>query len=127
KARFAASWPARVSPSSHDFTLISIRSEGQFNSIIYEEDDSYRGVRNRWTVLMNQTDALELGVSEGDKVDVCSDNGEMKALSVKLFDLPRSCIAAYYPEANCLTTRVCDPRSHTPQFKSVPVSIAPAA
>lgn len=109
--------------SSRRFTLMTIRSEGQFNSIIYEDKDSYRDVKHRWTVLMNRQDALELGVSEGDVVDLSSDQGEMRAVQVKLFNLPRYCVAAYYPEANVLSSRASDPRSHTPQFKSIPVSV----
>jgi molybdopterin-dependent oxidoreductase alpha subunit len=116
---------ARADPC-FPFTLASIRSEGQFNSIIYEEADSYRGVRDRWSVLMNQSDALELGVAQGEAVDIESATGAMRAVSVHVFDLPRGTVAAYYPEANCLTTRDCDPRSHTPQFKSVPVRVARA-
>ena len=74
-------------------------------------------------MLLNQQDALELGVAEGDVVDIVSDFGQMSAVEVKLFNLPRSCIAAYYPEANVLSSRLTDPRSHTPQFKSIAVSL----
>ncbi len=108
---------------NHAFKLMTIRSEGQFNSIIYEEKDSYRGVNTRWTVLMNQQNALELGVSENDTVDLVSDYGTMKAVTIKIFDVPKGCLAAYYPEANILSSRRCDPRSHTPEFKSVAVSV----
>lgn len=126
RARFVAHRGQLMPASAHLFTLLSIRSEGQFNSIIYDEEDSYRGISDRWSVLMNMTDLLELGLSEGDLVDVQSDSGMMKRLRVKCFDLPSRCVAAYYPEANCLTTRALDPRSHTPQFKSVPVSVSAA-
>ncbi|HSG91811.1 MAG TPA: FdhF/YdeP family oxidoreductase [Pseudomonadales bacterium] len=112
-----------VAQAERPFTLMSIRSEGQFNSIIYEERDSYRGVEDRWSLLMNQQDALELGVGEGGRVDLASDQGRMEGVRVSVFDVPRGCVAAYYPEANVLCTRTSDPRSHTPQFKSVPVSI----
>lgn len=117
--------PARETPRNDErpFTLMSIRSEGQFNSIVYEEEDSYRGVTDRWTVLMHRQDILELGIAPGDKVDIESDSGIMQAVTAQVFDLPRGNIAAYYPEANRLTTRALDPRSHTPGFKSVPVSI----
>ncbi len=106
------------------FMLMSIRSEGQFNSIIYEERDSYRGVDNRWTVLLNQQDALEIGVSEGSLVDLVSDHGRMGKVSVKIFSIARGCAATYYPEANVLTSRASDPRSHTPAFKSIPIAIS---
>ncbi len=124
KASFVAGSAGSVAQShGRPFTLMSIRSEGQFNSIIYEEQDSYRGVDSRWTLLMNLQDALELGSGEGGYVDVTSDRGVMKRLIVKLVDVPRGTVAAYYPEANVLTSKACDPRSHTPAFKSVPVTI----
>ena len=108
----------------HQFTLMTMRSEGQFNSIIYQEKDSYRGVSNRWSVLINWQDALELGVGEGDFVELQSDHGVMHRVEVKFFDVPRGNIAAYYPEANVLCGRHSDPRSHTPAFKSVAVTVS---
>ena len=108
------------------FLLVSLRSEGQFNSIIYEEKDSYRGVEHRWTVLMNQQDVLEAGLTEGDRVDIESDYGSMKQVAIKYFNIPRGNMAAYYPEANVLASRQTDPRSHTPEFKSVAVAITPS-
>ena len=123
KARFVVPEIPPAVESGRPFRLSTLRSEGQFNSIIYEEKDSYRGVANRWTVLMNQQDALELGVGEGDQVDLTSDWGAMAAVQVKLFNLPKGCLAAYYPEANALGSRLMDPRSHTPEFKSVAVSV----
>ena len=44
-------------------------------------------------------------------------------VSVKAFDLPQGNLAVYYPEANRLTARSTDPRSHTPNFKSVAVRV----
>lgn len=105
------------------FTLASIRSEGQFNSIIYEETDSYRATDTRWSVLMNQEDANSLGAKAGEKVTLSSPYGEMKDVTVFYFDLPRGNLLAYYPEANCLIGRERDPRSQTPAFKSVKVAV----
>jgi anaerobic selenocysteine-containing dehydrogenase len=117
--------PSRPNSEStaHPFTLMTIRSEGQFNSIIYEENDSYRSVSNRQTVLMNKKDILSKGLSEGDHVTVRSDTGTMHKLEVRAFDLPRGNAMAYYPEANVLVGRSTDPRSKTPSFKAVKVSI----
>jgi len=112
-----------VGGQSAPFTLMTVRSEGQFNSIIYEEKDSYRGTNNRWTVMMNSDDMARLGVAEGDMVDLMSDHGEMKAVYVHGFDLPKGSLMAYYPEANLLTGCEVDPRSKTPAFKSVPVRL----
>jgi molybdopterin-dependent oxidoreductase alpha subunit len=127
KAQFQTSTlPAPVTSSEYPFLMASIRSEGQFNSIIYEESDSYRGTDTRWSVLMNQDDINDLGIAAGDCVDIRSPQGEMKAVKVFVFDLPRGNVMAYYPEANVLIATAHDPRSKTPAFKSVAVTILAA-
>ena len=113
---------------NHDFPmrLMSVRSEGQFNSIIYEQKDSYRQVDQRWAVLMNPNAIALLGIHAGDKVDITSKVGEMKAVTVYPFDLPDGDVMAYYPEANVLIGRDRDARSKTPAFKSVDVKLTPS-
>lgn len=115
--------PDPVTCTEYPFLLASIRSEGQFNSIIYEESDSYRGTDTRWSVLMNPEDINALGIAAGACVDLQSSQGEMKAVKVFAFDVPRGNVMAYYPEANVLIATAHDPRSKTPAFKSVPVDI----
>src|SRR5690606_39205551 len=101
--------------------LATVRSEGQFNSIIYEETDSYRGKAGRYSIFLNSEDMAERGLSEGQKIKLTSDAGEMEGFAT-LFDLPRGSMLAYYPEANVLVGTAVDPRSKTPAFKSVPVT-----
>lgn len=126
KAQFVTREGSRsVTDKNYDFVAMSIRSEGQFNSIIYEEKDSYREVVHRDTVLMNSEDIIRLRLSNGNKVRVKSASGEMKNLEVKSFDLPQGNIMLYYPEANQLVGRNLDSRSKTPAFKSIPVNITP--
>lgn len=105
--------------------LMSVRSEGQFNSIIYEQKDSYRQVDQRWAVLINPKAIASLGIDAGDKVNITSAVGEMKAVTVYPFDLPDGDVMAYYPEANVLIGRDRDARSKTPAFKSVDVKLTP--
>lgn len=124
KAQFQTNpLPAPVTSAEYPFLLASIRSEGQFNSIIYEESDSYRGTDTRWSILMNQVDIDALGIAVGDYADIYSAQGEMQAVKVFAFDIPRGNAMAYYPEANVLIATTHDPRSKTPAFKSVPVQI----
>jgi molybdopterin-dependent oxidoreductase alpha subunit len=103
-------------------TLATMRSEGQFNTIIYEDKDSYRGNAGRYAVLLNREDMARFGVKEGQQVTLASDVGRMPAVATE-FDLPSGSAMAYYPEANVLVGTAVDPRSKTPAFKSVPVWI----
>lgn len=112
-------------PPDGRLMLASVRSEGQFNSIIYEETDSYRGKAGRDTVFLNAADMAERGIGEGDVVVLRTDAGTMRARAMA-FDLPRGSALAYYPEANVLVGTGVDPRSKTPAFKSVPVELAAA-
>ena len=124
KAKFLTSQlPSVTTTLEYPFLLASIRSEGQFNSIIYEETDSYRGTDTRWAVLMNADDMRELTVKVGDLVTLASPIGAMKDVKVVAFDLPKGNLMAYYPEANVLISTNHDPRSKTPAFKSAAVKI----
>ncbi len=111
-----------VVDDAYPLTLMSVRSEGQFNSIIYEEADSYRATKSRWCVLMSPALIRKLGIDK-QRVSLISAHGEMRGLEVYPFDLPEDNLMAYYPEANVLIGRGRDPRSHTPAFKSVPVRL----
>ncbi|MBU6245431.1 MAG: FdhF/YdeP family oxidoreductase [Actinomycetales bacterium] len=108
-----------------EFALMTVRSEGQFNSVVYDEEDLYRGNTRRDVVMMGQSDVTALGLSEGAKVIVSSSAGSMPAI-VAVVDISAGSVAMYYPEANAIVPRSIDPKSLTPAFKSVAVRIAPA-
>lgn len=112
-----------VADSTYPYTLMTVRSEGQFNSIVYEETDSYRQTDDRWSVLLSPATIRRLGVEVHERVTVRSPQGEMRGVKVFPFDLPDGNVMAYYPEANVLVGRERDPRSHTPAFKSIPVTL----
>ena len=108
------------------FVLSTMRSEGQYNSIVYEEKDSYRGTKTRWSILMNADDMKRLGIEPEGKADVISPNGRMDGVTVYPFGMPEGSLLAYYPEANMVTNTRVDPRSKTPAFKSVGVDVVPS-
>lgn len=128
KARFLVRPLAREMESLQTdeltFVLGTVRSEGQFNTTVYEREDVYRQVTSRWVVFMNPEDMRSMGLQAGSTVTLTSEHGLMEALSVQPFDLPRRNLLAYFPEANILTGRAVDPESHTPAFKSIPVRVA---
>ena len=101
-----------------EFRLMTLRSEGQFNTVVYEEEDLYRGNDRRDVVMMNEADARALNLREGDPVVVATEAGRMRVV-VAVVDLPPGNLAMYYPEANVLVPRRLDPLSGTPAFKSI--------
>lgn len=113
------------SPSS--MRLLTMRSEGQFNTVVYEEEDIYRGQERRDVILMNRLDINRLGLRVDQPVTVRSDTGRMPRILVREFDIPPGNCAMYYPEANVLIPRIADPQSRTPAFKSVVVRIDAAS
>ena len=102
---------------------MTVRSEGQFNTIIYEEHDSYRYKAPRDAVFLNRDDMTAFGVVAGQRITLASAQGRMEGVATE-YDLPRGSALAYYPEANVLCGTAVDPRSKTPAFKSVPVWIS---
>lgn len=125
KAVFTTVQIPRTNESNGQFRMASIRSEGQFNTIIYEEHDSFRGMEHRWIVLMNEDDMEKLDIREGDSVTLKNDVGAMENVIAKSFGIPRGNIAAYYPESNVLIPNEFDERSKTPGFKKTMVTIIP--
>lgn len=104
------------------FRLTTIRSEGQFNTVVYEEEDVYRGNTRRDVVMMSATDVDRLSLRDGEGVTVRTETGSLHA-HVAVIDIAPGNIAMYYPEANILVRRRLDPHSRTPAFKSIPAEL----
>ncbi len=119
-------------PHDDEMTLITLRSNDQFNTTIYGFSDRLRGLEgSRDILLINPEEMARHGLAEGQMVMVESafDDGHERAvhgLKVTAFDLPDTCVAAYYPEANpLLPLDYHDKLSKTPAAKGVPVRIRP--
>ncbi|QIG81826.1 FdhF/YdeP family oxidoreductase [Stakelama tenebrarum] len=112
------------------YRLMTLRSNDQFNTTIYGYSDRLRGIEGTRDVLLISPAEMEAaGLVAGQLVSLVSDaedgiHREVGGLAVTPFDLPRGCVAGYYPELNPLI-----PLSHhdklaqTPASKSVPVRI----
>jgi molybdopterin-dependent oxidoreductase alpha subunit len=126
KARFhAVPLPAAPDPASGQLRLMTIRSEGQFNTVVYEDEDLYRGQTRRDIILLNADDIERLGLRVDQPVRVRSSAGEMRFQRVRPFDIRSGNVMMYCPEANILVPRAVDPDSKTPAFKSVLVTLQP--
>lgn len=123
KARFIQVETPQDDLAPDQLRLMTIRSEGQFNTVVYEENDRYRNQPDREVILMNAEDMAHRGLRAGDRVTVSSEVGTMENIRVAPFDIARGCAAMYYPEANALVTTRVDKKSGTPAYKNVAVRI----
>ena len=119
-----------TSASNNRFVLQTVRSHDQFNTTVYGMEDRYRGVSGeRDVVFIRRADMKRLGASPGDRVDligVSDDNVERVAENFKLisYDIPRGCLAGYYPELNVLVPHHAHgEKSFTPASKAIKVEL----
>jgi anaerobic selenocysteine-containing dehydrogenase len=114
--------PALAAGGPETLTLMTVRSEGQFNTVVFEEHDLYRGQDRRDVVLLHPEDLVRLGLVPGQAVEVKSATGSLR-VQARPFAIARGCALMYYPEANALLPRDLDPRSKTPAFKAARVEV----
>jgi molybdopterin-dependent oxidoreductase alpha subunit len=109
-----------------EIRVMTIRSEGQFNTVVYEDDDIYRGIEGRDVILLHPDDLRRLRLSGSQRVTIHGPAGSMP--NVRATEFPKikpGNAAMYYPECNILANRTLDPKSKTPAFKCVIVRIVP--
>ncbi len=124
RGRFVAHpLPQAAAPSAHALRLMTCRSEGQFNTVVYEEEDLYRGQERRDVILLNPGDMQHLGLVTNDRVTVRSTTGSMGPILARPFDIRQGNAMMYYPEANTLVPRLLDPLAKTPAFKAVEITV----
>ncbi len=112
----------RLAPG--EVRLMTLRSEGQFNTVVYDEEDVYRGNERRDVVMLNEDDARQRGLRRDQRVRVANATGTLDVV-VRFAPLPAGNAAMYYPEANVLIPRIADAASGTPVFKSTTATITP--
>jgi molybdopterin-dependent oxidoreductase alpha subunit len=115
--------PLPTPPEDGALRMMTVRSEGQFNTVVYEDEDVYRGQERRDVVLMNADDIRRLGLHPDQRVTVRGPAGALHHQRVRPYRIRAGNVAMYYPEANRLVPRDVDPQSKTPAFKSVIVEI----
>jgi molybdopterin-dependent oxidoreductase alpha subunit len=104
--------------------LMTVRSEGQFNTVVYEDDDIYRGIEGRDVVLVHPEDIERLRLKADQRVTVRSQVGQLDEIRIVGFDRIKPGNALmYFPEANALVNRTVDPSSRTPAFKGALITL----
>jgi molybdopterin-dependent oxidoreductase alpha subunit len=114
-----------------ELLMTTVRTHDQFNTTVYDVNDRYRGVYgHRRVVLMAQHDIDTRGLRAGQHVTLLSHFGGIERIAPSFvivpYDLPRGCVATYFPEANTLVPwdSFAD-KSRTPTSKSVVVTLRP--
>ena len=123
KAQFTVHPLPKLAGEANELRLMTVRSEGQFNTVVYEEEDIYRGQDRRDVILLNRKDIDRLGLEIDEMVEVRSRAGTLRGILVRAFDIREGNALMYYPEANVLVPRDLDPSSKTPAFKCIPIQI----
>lgn len=120
--------PDLIGTGPGELRMMTVRSEGQFNTVVYEEEDLYRNQDRRDVILMHPDDLRRLGLRHDQRVTVRSETGSMPGLLARGYDKLRPGNAlTYYPESNVLVPRQIDPHSRTPTFKNIVITVAPEA
>lgn len=104
-------------------SLITARSYGQHNTVVYQEGDKYRGMPHRNTILISPEDLRRTGWRVHQRVTVQGEAGRLEGVEIIAGAIRAGAALMFYPEANVLMRPVCDPRSGTPAFKRVPVLV----
>jgi molybdopterin-dependent oxidoreductase alpha subunit len=123
RAAFHAMQLPPYSEANGALRMMTVRSEGQFNTVVYEEEDIYRRQERRDVILMSCEDRQRLGLKLNERVTVRSEAGALHNVLVREADVRPGNALMYYPEANVLVSRNVDPRSRTPAFKNTAVTI----
>ena len=100
---------------------MTVRPEGQFNTVVYDTEDIYRGISGRNVVLMNEKNMATLDLAKSDRITVKNATGMMTAQKAVTYPIKEGNIMMYYPESNILVLRDSDPQSKTLSFKSIEV------
>lgn len=133
KANFSRE-PLQWVPVPHGrLVLQTLRSHDQYNTTIYGLDDRYRGVKGgRRVVFVNPDDIADLGLADGDRVDLVSefnDSGHLQErraadFLVVGYPTPPGNAAAYYPETNPLVPlNHVAAKSNTPASKAIVIRL----
>ena len=100
---------------------MTVRSEGQFNTVVYEDYDLYRGQDRRDVILLHPDDLARLGLAAGPAGDGPQRDRLARDILARAFDKikPGNALMYYPGGQRAGAPRTCDPASRTPAFKNV--------
>ena len=129
KAHFRVHGLPSLQVEADQLVMMTIRSHDQYNTTIYALNDRYRGIHGfRRVVLMHPEDMAARSIVAEERVDLVSHfRGQRRrapSFTVVPYEIPRGCVATYFPEANVLVPlESFAVGSQTPTSKSVAVTV----
>jgi anaerobic selenocysteine-containing dehydrogenase len=109
--------PPELAPGTF---FVSTRRGKQFNSMVFGATDPLTGA-GRDAVFIDQSDAAELGIREGDGVRLRSDTGSYRG-TARLVRLPARTLQVHWPEGNVLVAagpQHREPGSGVPDYNAI--------
>ncbi len=98
--------------------VVATRRGKQFNSMVQERKDAITGA-TREAVLMNQQDAMRLGLRDADPIVLRSDSGEFRG-RVRITPIKPGNLEIHWPEGNVLIDRRRrSPQAGIPDYNAV--------
>jgi molybdopterin-dependent oxidoreductase alpha subunit len=130
KARITVNELAVIEVPPGRLLMQTVRSHDQYNTTIYGLDDRYRGIHGgRRVVFVHPDDLANLGIADGDAVDIVSEwtDGVRRCapgFRAVAYPTARGCAATYFPEANVLVPLDSTAEgSQTPTSKQIIVTL----
>jgi anaerobic selenocysteine-containing dehydrogenase len=103
--------------------LMTGRSYAQHNTVVYQTEDKYRGIRHRNCILMNKNDVEKAGFEQHKRVTVKGNVGELENVEIIFGEVREGAGVMFYPEVNAIFKAEVEQRCGTPAFKRVPVLV----
>jgi anaerobic selenocysteine-containing dehydrogenase len=108
--------PAQRIPEGH--FIVTTRRGKQFNSMVHERRDALTGAV-REAVLMNEADAAEIGLADGDAIVLRSPSGSLRG-SVLLAPVQQGSLQVHWPEGQVLIdSGPRSPEADIPDYNAV--------
>ena len=103
--------------------LMTGRSYSQHNTVVYKNEDKYRGMSHRNCILMNRSDAETAGLSQHQRVTVRGNASQLDNIEIVYGQVRPGAALMFYPEVNVIFDAPKESRCGTPAFKRVPVFV----
>jgi len=132
KANFSVCGIPQHGLAQNELLMTTVRAHDQFNTVVYGLDDRYRGIYGgRRVILLNPDDLRELGLADGQWVDITSHfEGETRVahrFRAVAYPIARKSAASYFPEANVLVpVRSVAAHSNQPAHKCIRITLRPS-